>query len=199
MDLSAKAYARSTASDAIVHFLETSSFIPAGAAGGKLATRPTRMERWVYGERSRTILDTGDETYDQVIGADGVLRNHIEPGGEDQTLAPGDTEYASIISASNSNPVSQYRARYNADELTDAGTTTFDGAAAHAYTHTETARFSYGPETTTDTFYVNPVDDELLGSRRDVENANGTSELVRRLSQFERLEPTPQNLAKRAR
>jgi hypothetical protein len=199
VDLAAKAYAQSTPSGAIVHYVETARYTPSRGNPKMLGSGQSRLERWVYGDRSHTILKSGGETYDQELGSDQVLHNHIEPGGEDQTLRPGDTEYAHIIAASKQDPVSQYRARYDAGELTDAGETTLEGRTARGYTYTKTARFSYGPETTTDTFYVDPASGELLGSREEVTNASGTSELVRTLTEFERLPVTPENLAKLSR
>lgn len=194
IDLAAQAYAQTSPAGAVIHFVETASWTPVVGDPHVAGTSTTRMERWVSGERSRSVLSGAQENSDQVLGPDGVIRNRI--GGETQVLRPGDAAYAEIATASRQDPVSRYRRFYDAGELTDAGPATFDDRTAHAYAHTTVRSHATGPETERETFYVDPDGGRLLGSRTLHTSRSGTSELLKTLTTFERLPLTGANLAR---
>ena len=136
----------------------------------------TRKERWLYDGRSHTILTYGGETYDQVLGADGVLRNRL-PSGEVQTMSAdkGD-EGAGIVNAAKTAPVSAYREELGSADVQDTGLTTFAGRSAHAYQRTTVTTLpgGLGTQTQTQTFYVDPSDGTPFAITSHLANATTT-------------------------
>ena len=98
------------------------------------------VETWLYGREAHAVIKVGDAgdtktfTSDQLLGADGVLRNRLSDSGETQTLAPSDgAEAREIIARSRRGFVAEFRARYERGVLDESGPTTFMGHSARRY------------------------------------------------------------------
>jgi hypothetical protein len=201
-DLAARAYAQTAPDDSVVHSVEVShSTVTLTAAGGRTMRSSDRVERWQRGERAHVVIAVEDDgktsVYDQVLSADGVLRNRL-PDGTVQELRDDDGgEAAEIIADEKRDPIARFRRLYAARQLQDAGETTLAGQAVHAYVRTERiAVRSGGVQTTRETFYLDAKSAEPVGYRSQAANRSGRFETIATIQTFERLDPTPQNLAK---
>ena len=202
MDLAAKAYAAvAPDSNVVVHSVSvTVQLVRAShpAPGGRSVWRTTlRKDRWLYRDRSHTILTDNGETYDQVLGADGVLRNRL-PSGEVQTMRadrPG--EGSEIVGSAKTDPVAAFRQEFARGHLRDAGAVTFAGRAARAYERQSTVQMQrgLGRQLTTETFYLAVPTGVPLGMRRLIVNSTTTFDETTTLKRFDRLPATAANLA----
>jgi hypothetical protein len=202
MDLAAKAYAAAAPnSNAVTHSVSVSVQIvrPRHPRGRQSVWRTTtRRDRWLYRDRSHTILTYDGKTYDQVLGADGVLRNRL-PSGEVQTMRvarkPG--ESSEIVGSAKTDPVAAFRQQFAAGHLRDAGPVTFAGRAAHAYQRTTAVALPrrMGRQVTTETFYLAVPAGVPVGMRRRIVNVTGTVDEITTLTRFEHLPATAANLA----
>jgi hypothetical protein len=189
------------ASDPVIHSVEVSdeTVRSANAAPGQQSVwhTTTRKERWIYEGRSHTILNHDGETYDQVLGADGVLRNRL-PSGEVQTMsADKSDEGAGIVSAAKADPVSAYRQRFASGDVRDVGPTTFAGRSAHAYQRktVTTLPDGRGTQTQTETLYVDATDGTPFGVNSHIANPSTTVDDTTTLRVYEQLPATDANLA----
>lgn len=136
-DLAARAYAQTDAASRILHVvLRTHTVFP----GDEIPDTRSTTERWVYGDETHTVLTQfdakGRETFtsDQLLGADGVIHNHLSDTGETQTVKPSDgAEAREIIAHSRRDIVADFRSRYERGVLDEAGTTMFEGRRARRY------------------------------------------------------------------
>jgi hypothetical protein len=189
------------ASASVIHSVEVSDQTVqlANAAPGQQSVwhTTTRRERWLFEDRSHTILTYNGETYDQVLGDDGVLRNRL-PSGEVQTVsAATGSEGASIVNAAKTDPVSAYRQEFASGDVQDAGLTTFAGRSAHAYQRTIVTALpdGKGSQTETETLYVDASGGAPLGVSSHIANPSTTIDDTTMLKVYERLPATEANLA----
>jgi hypothetical protein len=189
------------ASEPVVHTVELSDETVrlANPVPGQQSVWHTTMrkERWLYDGRSHTVIHRGGETYDQVLGADGVLRNRL-PSGEVQTMSAGKgAEGAEIVSAAKTDPVSAYRDELASGDVQDAGLTTYAGRSAHAYQRTTVTTLpdGLGTQTQIQTFYLDPSDGTPFAIRSHLANATGTVDDSTTLQVHEQLPATDANLA----
>ncbi len=143
-DLAARAYAQTDASADILHVvLRGRTDIVPHDSSIKRSQLPDEqaesVETWLYGREAHTVITGGGAgqktiTSDQLLGADGVLRNRLSDTGETQTLAPSDgREARQIIARSRRGFVAEFRARYERGVLDESGPTTFMGHSARRY------------------------------------------------------------------
>jgi hypothetical protein len=205
-DLAAVAYAQTAPAGAILHTVET-TINQVRTVSGESHASQLRVERWLHGGESHSILQNrlsnGQvETYDQVLGADGVLRNRL-PKGEVQQVRPGDgSEARDILGEADTDAITEFRRRYAAGQLKDAGTTTFHGRPAREYireTQIDGSKVAGGQnvglQTTRESFFLDASSGEPLGIRRTTENSTGSFTDETTIERFERLPVTPTNLA----
>lgn len=204
VDLAERAYAQTAPGDAVIHFVVRSSF--GFGPDGREHYTVSRAERWVHGRRSRTLVTLTENgrsmTYDQVLGADGVLRSHL-PEGEVQLVRPRDgAEAREILDEAQDDAVALFRREYEAGALEDAGSTTFHGHEARMYVREQTRTFPARPndpvaprwQRTRREFFLDAQTAEPLGLREQSVNATGRLEQEMVIERFERLPATPENL-----
>ena len=204
VDVATRAYAQTASSDAIVHSVErTVSIVPGALRGGRTETR---LERWLHGPESRTLITVGqdgrEETYDQVLGADGVLRNHLSDG-DVQVVRPDDGRDAqATLAQARESAVARFRRQYEAGTLREAGTAAFAGRTARLYVRE--ADESFPPDAghrgaparqhTREVFYLDASTAEPLGVRVEISNDAATYVQQTTIESYERLDVTPANL-----
>jgi hypothetical protein len=208
-DLAARAYAQTDPDGGVLHVVlrDRSDFTGAAAphrtSGG--------VESWVHGDEAHTIVtslqDDGKTfTSDQLLGADGVIRNYLGDG-ELQTVSPDDgAEARQIIADSRKDFVDDFRSRYERGVLDDGGDTTFEGRPARRYVVDDARNDSrqeffvdaetgmpLGSVDTTPTYAVKigPDHKPVPGGPR-----TGTLRLTQVVELIERLPATAANLAK---
>ncbi len=134
-DLASRAYAQTqAAASEILHVVQRSrqEFPPRSRRGSRTRPAPSRAGCTAT-RRTRSSRAGGPDgrmtfTSDQLLGADGVIRNHLSDTGETQTVRPSDgAEAREIIANSRRDFVADFRARYERGVLDDDGTTTFAG------------------------------------------------------------------------
>jgi hypothetical protein len=190
IDLAERAYAQTAPADAVIHSIERTRLVHYDGDDEFRST--TRSERWLRGGRSHTILEVQQDgeshVFEQVVGADGVWRNRT-PWGEIQAVRADDGgDSADLIRESRTDAVAAFRARFARDELRDAGETTFNGRRARAYVREGRHR--------TETFYLDADTARPLGMHLRSGSGNNHLAMETVLETFERLAPTPANLAK---
>jgi hypothetical protein len=163
-DLAARAYAQTDPGAQILHVVTETrqEFLGAGLPGDET----TRFEKWTHGDEAHTIISSDGgpggtpESYDQLLGPDGVINNKISTG-ETQTLSEDEgPEQRQIVADGRADFVTQFRSRYERGQLDPGGTTTFDGRAAQRYV-------VRGPASTDRIeYYVDAETGEPLGSVR---------------------------------
>ena len=184
-NLAARAYAQTAPGDAIVHSIENERTV----VGGR--TFRMRVERWVRGQDAHVVLtqyvDGKTLVYDQVVDERGVLRNKL-PGGQIQELRQADGgESADVVANERRDAVALFRRAYEERALEDAGATSFGGRPAHAYTRATSLQ--------AETFYLDASTGMPLGYEVRLAGKLGVT-FTSSIDTFERLDPTPENLAK---
>ncbi|MEA2149343.1 MAG: hypothetical protein QOD69_1173 [Solirubrobacteraceae bacterium] len=213
--LAARAYAQTDPGGGVLHVIlhDRTDF----AAAQPHDTSGT-VESWVHGDEAHTILTSFQDgrtfTSDQLLGADGVIRNLLEDG-ELQTLRPGDgAEAQEIIAQSRRDFVDDFRSRYEHGVLDDTGDTTFMGRPARRYVVTPPATRvpgGTGPvDPSTEEFFVDASSGAPLGSifttsmyaaegvkdGKPVAGRRSTVRFIQVVDTIERLPATPANLEK---
>jgi hypothetical protein len=223
-DLAARAYAQTDPARGVLHvFLRDRTEFDGPQ---KPPDTDGTVESWVHGDEAHTILrgENGTLTSDQLLGADGVIRN-VTDTGELQTLSPDDgAEAREIIARSRQDFVSDFRSRYERGVLDDTGDTTFMGRAARRYVVTHPGVHVAGGDrrvgASTEEYFVDPSNGAPLGSifssalyvphtgkdgkavlGKDGhpvldDEPSGTVRFIQAVEKIERLPATPANLAK---
>lgn len=190
--LAAKAYAATAPGDTVLHEVVVSNWTTDG--GGPRGTE--RLQGWYRpadGRAHRVIR--GDEgSTDVVVATDGHVSVR-SPDTERYGLQP--PQSAAFTEKNRTDFLAEFRTAYARHALHPAGRGTFDGRNAARYTASED-----GGNRTVD-WYIDPDSALPLGAverLRVLGDARGdslkTQTLTRRLTTFERLDPTPENLAK---
>lgn len=212
-DLAARAYAQTDPRGAVLHVVRSgrTELSASGAVGGK-----GTAETWIYGDEVHVVMterrdDGQTSTYDQLLGADGVLRNRIDDVHE-QVIDPYDGPEARVAIASlRGDFVDDFRKRYERGALDDTGTTTFAGRAARRYVVDGQPPVGPGPGAAREEYFLDAETGAPLGSvmtRRLYKPQLVDGKLIRRgtldgtlrstqvIDRIERLPATPANLAK---
>ena len=201
-DLAARAYAAVAVQDEVVHTVRRITTIGEPAAVAR-PTLTTEVERWQRGADLRIVIrDQAGGIVEQVLNR-GKLTITLPDGtvqrsGEGELAEPL-SDIAGLIGV---DPVTDFRTAYAQDGLKEAGPTTFAGREAVSYALPERRERVAGAElTTTREFLVDAATGAPLGSRYAQASAGradapddryATTTVIER---FERLEPTPDNLA----
>jgi hypothetical protein len=214
-DLAARAYAQTDPAGDVLHVVlrDRNDF-----EGPQPPDTTGTFESWVYGKEAHTILTSEQEgktfTSDQLLGADGVIRNLLDDG-ELQTLSPDDgAEARDIIARSRQDFVSDFRSRYERGVLDDTGDATFEGRPARRYVVKHPGvHVADRPElvgASTEEFFVDASSGAPLGSiftstvyaaegvkdGKPVLGRRSTLRFIQTVEKIERLPATPANLAK---
>jgi hypothetical protein len=202
LDLGAKSDAEAAAdSDVVTHSISVSKqvvrLMHPRPGGRRIWRTTTRQERWRYHDRSHTIITANGETYDQVLGADGVLRNRL-PSGRTQTMHAGRPgEGSEIVGSAKTDPVAAFRQQFAGGHLRAASPARFAGRATRTYQRTTAIALprGRGRQITTETFYLTVPAGVPLGVRVHVVNPTTTFDEITTLTRFEHLPATAANLA----
>jgi hypothetical protein len=209
VDLAAKAYAATTPGDSVVYSRLTLETMTTPGLHDR-----TSQEIWQYRDRAHRIETTVElrgkragQTWRYEYETRGDRTRALYPTGKVDTWRAGAIERQTIVE--------RFRTRYADAQLRDAGETIFAGRRAHAYR--VVGRPAPRPKTRPmlvpdrETFYLDPESSLPLGSVGEFYGGGGglapstdpptgkpvvalrTTEVV---EHFERLPPTPENLAK---
>jgi hypothetical protein len=190
--LAAKAYAATSPGDKILHEVVVSNWATDG--GGPRGTE--RLEGWYRPAdgRAHRVIGGDEGSTDLVVAGNGHVSVRSPDTERYGIQPPQSTEFTE---KNRTDFLAEFRTAYARHELHAAGTGTFDGRTAARYTASED-----GGNRTVD-WYIDPDSALPLGSverLRVLGDAPGgslrTQTLTRRLTTFERLDATPENLAK---
>lgn len=211
-DLAARAYAQTDPRGAVLHVVRSgrTELGTSGAVGGN-----GTAETWSYGDEVHFVLterqdDGRTSTYDQLLGADGVLRSRID-GVQEQVIDPQDGPgERGFIASLRGDFVDDFRKRYERGVLDDTGTTTFAGRAARRYVVDGQPPVGPGPGADREEYFLDPetgaplgsvmtrrlYKPQLVGGKLVRGEFVGTDRSTQVIDRIERLPATPANLAK---
>lgn len=212
-DLAARAYAQTDPRGVVLHVVRSGR---TESSGSGLVDGSGTAETWTYGDEAHVVLterqdDGQTSTYDQLLGADGVLRNRID-GVHERVIDPQDSlEVRAAIASLRGDFVGDFRKRYERGALDDTGTTTFAGRAARRYVVDGQPPVGPGPGAAREEYFLDAETGAPLGSvmthrlykpqlvdgkliRRG--KLDGTLRSTQVIDRLERLPATPANLAK---
>lgn len=137
LDLTARAYAQTSASDHVLHVITDTRTRSTDAT---VPTQDTRNEWWTHEREAHAVYRTEQNgkqfSYDQLLGNDGVVHNRMTgPNGvEEQTFGEAEgAEGEAVVAALREGFVARFRQAYEKGELDPSGTTTFSGRRAQRY------------------------------------------------------------------
>jgi hypothetical protein len=195
--LAAKAYAATTPGDEIIHEISVHT------VRGGASEMQESWSRPIDGRARSVSTAAGREPAVTVIGRNGVAHLHLPwAHPPDQTIkpvgGPFDPMIRRLIDGARSVTLG-FRDDYAGQKLHDAGTTTFDGRTVHVYTaDTERTVVGHHAAHVHRTFYLDPDTDLPIGERVDGIRPDGSRSLLDTtvVKTYEKLPPTPENLAK---
>jgi hypothetical protein len=202
--LTAKAYAQTGADgDQIVHTVTTTERTETTPAGERHDSGT--LEEWHRGaqtHRLETFTKGGKAVaLDQVIGADGVLRQ-VTDDGSYRVVRANDSDAGSVIPEEQAGFVADFRRRYEQGQLDRDGDTQFAGRPAERYLVSPGGAGLPGLE---QAFYIDRETGAPLGytstTQIAVTDASGRSTMttmryMETVRSIERLDPTPENVRK---
>lgn len=206
LDLAAKAYAQTTtAPEEILYTLVTSTYTRTTAGSPATHRARKRVEEWRRGGETHRI-----ETFvshegkrnvsDQVVSADGVLRQVTGDGWYRILRTSDGADAAGAIAQAHAGFIADFRRRYEQGKLDPGGDVTFAGRPARRYSVATVTTLVSRLE---QTFYIDRASGAPLGSitisRMRLGSADGRSVLsttrsVETVRAIKRLEPTPENI-----
>lgn len=211
-DLAAQAYAQTEAGDDLLYVrIRTSSRyeFDRGEAPPVIDESSSVTERWSHRGRGRlhaTFERRGESAWsDQVLRPDGSVHFRNSDGQSVVTTDADGPDARSWRQNLESDFVSQFRKRYEAGQLEEDGTATFDGRPAQRYVVVRKDRAPAGAPggpavgESREEYYVDPGDGRPLGSIRisssTVRGRTSHGRTVEVVEALESREPTPGNLA----
>jgi len=199
-----RAYAATSTTNGVLHTVRTLTAERSGPrAGGPTAPAPIRQERWQHGADLHIAIRTPEGVIDQVLD-DGKLTirlpdGNVQRSGEGELAEP----LADIATLIGHDELLDFRRKYDADALTDAGPAVFAGREVHRFTVPEQrAPFDGGTLVTARKFLLDPDSGDPVAARTVVTSTDASGALAARtvsttvIDTIERLPPTPAALAR---
>lgn len=213
--LLAKAYAQATAGEQVIQYSRITGR-QEFRSPDRRREDVTRIESWVFGERVRTIITSVQEgktfVSDQVLGSDGVLSIHLQPGDEEQVVRVDDDETRKVIARMRRGFLTNFTVAYRRGTLDRRGPATFGGRPAQRYVvargwldHPET--FYVDAETgtplgSTQSFSSHSASQLKIGPDRKLHptgKPDARTSITTTVEALDELPPTPQNRARLTR